>query len=109
MSKNERGISSGGPDSSAEKPPRTRVRVVLYSDDEPPPFNEDAVNLYYDASELERLGGGDFDEGLKRLKTEVEFGGRTADEIEADPDNRPLQDELDLLPPPFQVPEPRPN
>ncbi len=96
------------PDYSAERPSRTRVRVVLYFDDEPPPFNEGAVNLYYDASELERLGGGDFDEGLGRLTSEVEFGGRTADEIEADP-NRPLQDELDLLPPPFQIPEPRPN
>ncbi len=79
---------------------RVIVRFVVYEDKTLlPPGIEPFI---YDEAEITRLGNGDIVEGFKRLQQEVLQGGRSIEEIR-ESGVRPLQDELDLLPPPFGI------
>ncbi len=91
-------------------PDNTVIEIYVVRQDElsSPLKDGDTVMFSYTSDELNRLGSGNVNMGASRVIHELEVGNETMEQI-LEGGNRPLEDELDLLPPLFPVPEPRLN
>lgn len=107
----EGGITGEEPDFFTHKwPDNTVIEIYVVGQDElsSPLKDGDTVMFSYTSDELNRLGSGNVNTGASRVMHELEVGNETLEQI-LEGGNRPLEDELDLLPPLFPIPEPRPN